>query len=366
MAQHDISLRMTDWLVGGPADPGPELQAMMWRYHFRAVNVLLTGVLGCLALDLLVAVRLGLPWYLLPAAVHTAAGLYHVQVSIRIRHAIDRKRGLPLTSFVVASLIWTSLSGFAAAVAFSSSDVPLQIVVSLYMVGLASAIPGRHAAMPRIALVEIATILVPSFLIGAFAVGSLWFAMPILCAVFLFVGDGILTHVYELELAVRRGELAGRTEARSDPLTGLGNRRGLEDLFDRAESVSSVASVLYLDLDGFKQVNDRLGHEAGDELLVAVADRLRATTVATDAVHRVGGDEFVVVTGRDGRDAVELGLSIVAALTTSLTLVTAGSESVRVGVSVGMATYDPSSEQGAVAMRRADRALYQAKARGKG
>lgn len=357
---------LTAWLVGGSAEPSSELQRMMWRYHFRSVGVLMTGVLGCLALDILIGLRLGLAWYALPAAAHTIAGLYHVWVSLRIRRAIDLNTALPLAGFVVASLIWTSLSGFAVALTFLSGDVALQIIVALFTVGMASAIPGRHAAMPRIALIEIVTILVPAFLFAMLSVGSLWFVMPLLGAMFLFVGHGILAHVYGLELAVRQGELDGRMEARRDPLTGLGNRRALEDRFDRTVEGADIGSILYLDLDGFKQVNDRLGHDAGDELLIAVAERLREAVEALDALHRVGGDEFVVVTRSNERSAIELGLGLVAILSKPISLRSADGSIARVGVSVGIATYAPSTERGSLAMRRADRALYQAKAQGKG
>ena len=84
-----------------------------------------------------------------------------------------------------------------------------------------------------------------------------------------------------------------------DPLTGLANRRLLTELFEsrlhRAERVNETLAVAFLDLDGFKSVNDRYGHEAGDDVLCETARRLLATVRVADVVARLGGDEFVVV-----------------------------------------------------------------------
>jgi diguanylate cyclase (GGDEF)-like protein len=90
-----------------------------------------------------------------------------------------------------------------------------------------------------------------------------------------------------------------RHEADHDPLTGLANRRSLERTLEaalvRAASRGRAVGVLMLDLDGFKAVNDRHGHAAGDEVLREVARRLRRSVRERDLVARLGGDEFVVV-----------------------------------------------------------------------
>jgi diguanylate cyclase (GGDEF)-like protein len=111
-------------------------------------------------------------------------------------------------------------------------------------------------------------------------------------------------------LASELVEIAHRmeTEANKDALTGLGNRAGLGIHLDNAlnrQSQSGV-SVFYIDIDHFKSVNDGLGHEAGDQLLVEIADRL--SNVLGDDVFRIGGDEFLVVLerGHGERDITDL------------------------------------------------------------
>jgi diguanylate cyclase (GGDEF)-like protein len=93
-------------------------------------------------------------------------------------------------------------------------------------------------------------------------------------------------------------------EALRDPLTGLANRTLLASATDRALQQGSPTAMLLIDLDHFKDVNDTLGHAVGDELLLAVADRLREEVGEHDLVARLGGDEFVVLArGCDGAEA---------------------------------------------------------------
>lgn len=103
----------------------------------------------------------------------------------------------------------------------------------------------------------------------------------------------------QVVLAESRELIQAEHDAKHDPLTGLANRtelyRELELSLDRSKLENTVFGVLFLDLDRFKVVNDSMGHDAGDELLKIVAERLRAATRATDVVARLGGDEFVLI-----------------------------------------------------------------------
>jgi diguanylate cyclase (GGDEF)-like protein len=104
----------------------------------------------------------------------------------------------------------------------------------------------------------------------------------------------------EAELAAMRERVAElEAHAESDPLTGIMNRRGFERELTRAaaylQRYGGNAALVYLDLDGFKRVNDRFGHAAGDAVLVAVAATLVAAVRASDIVARIGGDEFAIL-----------------------------------------------------------------------
>ncbi|MGY1854973.1 putative bifunctional diguanylate cyclase/phosphodiesterase [Modestobacter sp. SYSU DS0290] len=166
----------------------------------------------------------------------------------------------------------------------------------------------------------------------------------------------------------RRLEDELRLQATSDPLTGLANRALVRRvLADRlAGPRTGPVGVLFCDLDEFKAVNDRLGHEAGDDLLCQVADRLRECLRPGDLLARLGGDEFVVVLADDADRTVlaTVGERMLGALRRPFSL---DDELVRIGASVGGALGDRAGPA-AVSdlLRDADAAMYEAKRAGRG
>jgi diguanylate cyclase (GGDEF)-like protein len=156
--------------------------------------------------------------------------------------------------------------------------------------------------------------------------------------------------------------------ARHDALTGLPNRvllrEHMEQALARSRRGSSVA-VLCLDLDGFKGVNDALGHPAGDALLHLVACRLRGATRETDLVARLGGDEFAVIQAgtQQPADAASLAERLVEVLRAPFDL---HGHLVTIGTSIGIALVDRAEVTADELLRNADIALYRAKATGRG
>jgi diguanylate cyclase (GGDEF)-like protein len=157
-------------------------------------------------------------------------------------------------------------------------------------------------------------------------------------------------------------------QARHDALTGLPNRAALHDVLRDALAHRRAAhldvAVLFLDLDGFKLVNDTLGHSAGDELLVRAAERIRLATRETDVVARLGGDEFVVVC-RDVEDpntVIAIAERIAGQLERPFRL--GGQDSV-VSASVGIVLAPPGETNADDVLRKADMAMYQAKSGGR-
>jgi diguanylate cyclase (GGDEF)-like protein len=155
--------------------------------------------------------------------------------------------------------------------------------------------------------------------------------------------------------------------AHSDALTGLANRRGLDDALASALAELSPergVALYMLDLDGFKPINDRYGHEVGDRLLQALAQRLRASVRSADVVARVGGDEFVVVArGISGeKQAQDLAGKLVAALRDPFEV---EHHACRVGASVGYALAPRDGTDATALLKVADRAMYAGKQEGK-
>ncbi|MEU0555288.1 diguanylate cyclase [Dactylosporangium sp. NPDC006015] len=148
--------------------------------------------------------------------------------------------------------------------------------------------------------------------------------------------------------------------ASRDPLTGLANREAVAEplaaAIRRARTEQVISALFFCDLDDFKIVNDTLGHEAGDAVLVAVAQRLQSLVRPTDTVARLGGDEFVVLMGNVA--AGDLGVLVDRLERAVCAPVTHQGQIMRVRVSVGVAVIDDTVEDAGAALRAADRAMY--------
>jgi diguanylate cyclase (GGDEF)-like protein len=169
------------------------------------------------------------------------------------------------------------------------------------------------------------------------------------------------TIAHQAALAVRNAQLYEhlRKQVEHDPLTGLLNHRALYDRVEAELAEASVAgaplSVIVIDLDDFKTVNDREGHLAGDQLLRRTAETLREACRGDDAVGRVGGDEFVLVMPGTGDEACAIAERLVARI-----LERAGTSA-----SAGVARMRPGELDAASLIDRADRGLREAKRSGK-
>lgn len=171
-----------------------------------------------------------------------------------------------------------------------------------------------------------------------------------------------------LHEAVRQNAKALESMALQDPLTGLANRRLLPEriwmAIAHARRNQSAMAVLCLDLDGFKAVNDNLGHAAGDHLLKMVAERLLDAVREEDTVARLGGDEFVIalwhVQGLE--DTVKVADKLIDAVAQPYDI---EGHTVTVTTSVGASVYPTHGEDADALMKNADHALYEAKRAGR-
>ena len=185
--------------------------------------------------------------------------------------------------------------------------------------------------------------------------------------------DGVLTHFVEIHRDVTQvRRMADRLsfESRHDDLTGLPNRRSLESHLDRvlirAARLGTSIAVGVLDLDDFKPVNDRYGHEAGDLLLKDFSMRVRSRLRETDFLARLGGDEFVLVIedlspGAPDSQIVPFLDRLHEAVETPFVL--PSGESATVGMSLGVAIYPDEGVQGDELIRKADLSMYAVKDR---
>ncbi|GAA0295936.1 hypothetical protein GCM10009087_02100 [Sphingomonas oligophenolica] len=164
-------------------------------------------------------------------------------------------------------------------------------------------------------------------------------------------------------IALEEANAKLRRQVITDHLTGLYNRRGFEDAL-AAVSPGETASLLLVDLDDFKAVNDRLGHEAGDLVLAEVGRRLLGLVSRGDCVARVGGDEFsIILAGAGAELAQETAARVVGHLGAVFHV---GGDLVHIGASVGAACSDPNCATPRGLKAKADAALYAAKRAGRG
>jgi diguanylate cyclase (GGDEF)-like protein len=167
----------------------------------------------------------------------------------------------------------------------------------------------------------------------------------------------------------RRAEEATRHQALHDPLTGLPNRRLFNDRLDhalgrQARAEGSIA-VLVIDLDGFKTVNDSLGHGVGDSLLVAIAQRFRRSLRTFETIARLGGDEFAILIEdfRSPDEAEKVAQRMLDALADPVPLT---DREVAIGASIGIAIAERGDDAPERLLSNADAAMYRAKREGKG
>lgn len=182
----------------------------------------------------------------------------------------------------------------------------------------------------------------------------------------------VIAEARKFSARLREARAQALEQALSDPLTGLWNRRGLDGALERLARGDESFGLIHLDLDHFKQINDSLGHAAGDRVLVAVAARLRSAIRDGDIAARIGGDEFVVVVGGapDNRLMGEIARRLLGAIVRPVPAdrrIDPRAPPIRISASLGVSIRQ-AGEPVCVEelLQRADRALYRSKEAGRG
>jgi len=185
----------------------------------------------------------------------------------------------------------------------------------------------------------------------------------------LVVGfNTMLSELGQRDRAKRDAEARLQHMALIDELTGLPNRRLLADRLSqnlvRAKRENRMLALLYIDLDGFKIVNDNLGHGTGDMLLGQVAQRLKARFRQSDTLARIGGDEFTLILDQIGTqaDAEEAAAGVLEVLNAPFDL---AGQSIRITASIGISLYPEHGEEAGLLLQQADCAMFAAKRSGK-
>lgn len=360
-----------DWLLAAPQAQPDEIGKELLHQRISKTKTLVVAVLGSLFLAAIAATLTGATWACAWLAAELVLG--SIRIYLLVTGLARAKSGHPVKTIapVWAGLTSMILISVGCYQCVGSGNLPLILMAGIGLANLIGGIASRNAGTPRYGILLICILALP------FALAMLLSPVP-----FLFL-IGLQTPVYtagmvflllenhKVLLDLHHSERNNRLMAHHDLLTGLPNRALNLKLFaellaaepQKPASSAAKLTVFCLDLDGFKGVNDRFGHAAGDAVLVAVANRLRASVREADFACRIGGDEFVILLPNISYgEAAEVARRIIADIAKPFEF----EPRIRVGVSIGIASAPRDGGTADELLSAADRAMYDAKRRGKG
>jgi diguanylate cyclase (GGDEF)-like protein len=371
-AQPRLWQSFVDWLLAGPGPQSEDIQNEFLQQRTRKTRTLVVAVFASLLIASISAAMTGAIWAYAWVVAELLMG--STRLYLMMKAATRAKTEGPQAASgtpIWAGLLSVMLISAGCYQCVASGQLLLVLTAGIGLANLIGGIASRSAATPRYGILMICILTLP------FAVATMLSPVP-----FLFV-IGLQTPVYtagmiflllenhKILLNLHRAERDNRLMAHHDLLTGLPNRALNQKLFSQLldgpwpEATSSAAklTVFCVDLDNFKSVNDRLGHAAGDAVLIAIAGRLRASVREADVVCRVGGDEFVILLPDiTDAEAADIAQRIIARVAESF----AFAPTARVGASIGLASAPRDGMTADELLSAADRAMYEAKRRGKG
>lgn len=361
-----------DWLLAGTHSAPDDIRNALLHQRASKTRTLAVAIFASLLIATIAAVLTEAPW----AYAWLVAELVLGSIRVRLMRKDTAKAKAAQRTGTTIAPIWAGLASVmlisvGCFQCVSSGHLPLTLMAGIGIANLVGGISSRNAGTPRYGALLICILTLP------FAVATLLSPTP-----FLFL-VGLQTPLYtagmiflllenhKVLLNLHRSEHSNRQMAHHDLLTGLPNRAMNQKLFadllarpdPDAASLRSKLIVFCLDLDGFKAVNDGFGHATGDAVLVAVAERLRASLRDVDFACRLGGDEFVVLLPDiTSDDAVSVARRMIARVSEPFDF----APTARIGVSIGIAAVPRDGRTADELLSAADRAMYEAKRRGKG
>lgn len=374
------------WLLGGAFSMGLGI----WSMHFIGMlafslpiplgyDPLITAgslviSIGASALALWLVCQRELPWNrLVQGAVLIGVGIsamhYSGMAALRIQPGIAYDIAWLTASVVVAVIASGAALWLAFRLRANWRRVRIWRSAAALVMGLA--IVGMHyTGMAAAGFPE------DSFCGAANGVDTNWLALLVIVLTLAVLAITLIVSVLDARLQTRTSVLASSLEkangellqlALLDNLTRLPNRLLLEDRLSQALKVAhreqSRFAVMFMDLDGFKAVNDAYGHHLGDQLLISVTERLRACVCPQDTLARLGGDEFVLLADiSDPDDAASLATKLVQCVSEPFVL---SRYSLSVSLSIGIAVYPDDGETGRDLLLHSDAAMYHTKSAGR-
>lgn len=359
-----------DWLLAGTHPEPDELRHELLHQRASKTKTLAVAIFASLLTATIAAVLTGATWAYAWMAAEMVLGSLRVYLMLK---DVAKAKAAQRTGTSVAP-IWAGLTSVILISAgcyqcVGSGMLPLILMAGIGIANLVGGISSRNAGTPRYGALLICILTLP------FGLATILSPIPYLYLVGLqtpLYTAGMIFLLIENHkglLNLHRAELRNRQMAHHDLLTGLPNRALNQKLFAELLAApepiapNTKLTVFCLDLDGFKAVNDGLGHATGDAVLVEVSKRLRANIREVDVACRLGGDEFVILLPEiSGDAAIAIARRIIAAVSTPFDF----APTARIGVSIGIAAATRDGNTADELLSAADRAMYEAKRRGKG
>jgi len=356
--------KLARWLTAPGQDTPNDIRVALVGTLFGTLPIFFGGVFNTVAVAWVLARRHGtLPFELWLIAEVVVCAVRFGTLTISRRRAAQGKR-TPTDFYILLAPLWGATVGYGALVSAMSRDWVSATLAFLSAAAMVGGICFRNFAAPRLVAVMICLSLGPCC-IGALLGGEPVLLLTLLQIPFYVFAMSIAArHLNAMLISTMKAERENSHRARHDALTGLLNRDGLFSATGRsgASLIKAGMTVFFVDLDGFKSINDAHGHKAGDMLLMQVASRLRMLASTGAWVARMGGDEFVIIDPRVDRAPHEWASLVTGAIERPFEL--APGLLVNVGASVGFTTVAADDLDVDMVLRRADLAMYAVK-RGK-
>jgi len=359
--------RVTRWLAECGPDVPEDIRIALIGNLFGSLSVFVGGILNTLAVAAVIALHSPTPPFLAWFAIEITICAARLAVLLVARRNALARRPTPTDLNIILAVAWSASVGYGVVISLASGDWVVATLACLSAGAMVGGVCFRNFSAPRLSGTMIMLSMAPT-LPGALIAGEpLMLVVGLQIPLYLTAMTAACFRLNKMLIATMRAERENDYHARHDPLTGLANRAELGNAL-KARLTTQPApdqplAVLYLDLDGFKTVNDTHGHAAGDRLLEAVAERIRRTLREDDLPARLGGDEFVTLAaGSTVDEAIVLAHRLIDVIGAAYEL--GLGEPIRIGVSVGVAMAPEYGGEAEDLLAAADAALYMAKSAG--
>jgi diguanylate cyclase (GGDEF)-like protein len=345
-----------------PADISPVLLAGL----FGTLTIFMGGVVNTMAISIVSAIRRPDPLFICWAAYEVVLAMVRLAVLMTARRNARAGRETPTDLYLFLALGWAGGVGFGAFIGMTCGDWVITVIACVSAGAMSGGIAFRNFYAPRLAAAMIMLSFAPCMIGAALSGVTVLWLLALQIPIYLYSMWTGARRLNDMFVRTLTAERENDRRASHDMLTGLSNRIGLERrLIELSATRNGPLTLFYLDLDGFKGVNDRHGHAAGDALLEMVAARLKRLAPADGIAARIGGDEFALLVQEKDRGATlgkaERVIAAIAAWPYDL----GDGRSVSIGTSIGIARMPDHGDDLAALLAAADAALYEAKAKGR-